>query len=385
MKTNRRKFLLVLPLLALPFITLAFWALGGGSRSDETKPVTGMNLNLPDAKFRDDRNADKLSFYNQADKDSLKREEALRNDPNYRSHPDTAMRVLQMIPQTSIQNNNPNSSIDINERKIYSKISELNKQINQPYVRSNDQSFQVDKLQNMMKVMTTKNETDSETLQLSGMMDKILDIQHPERVKEKIKEKSIINKQNVFAVQRNPAQNNISLMRSKKDKEHNSFYDDNRDPYDTAENSIEAVVHETQTIVSGSTVKLRLLSDIYINGILIPKGNFIYGIASLENERLNISISSVRFLNNLLPVALQVYDMDGLAGIYIPGSISRDVAKESAQKSLQQIDITTLDPSVAARVTGAGINAAKNLLSKKSKLVKVSVKAGYKILLKDKI
>ena len=84
-----------------------------------------------------------------------------------------------------------------------------------------------------------------------------------------------------------------------------------------------------------------------------------------------------------MPVALQVYDMDGLTGIYIPGSISRDVAKESAEKSLQGIDITTIDPSVAAQVTGAGITAAKNLLSKKAKLVKVTLKAGYKILLKD--
>ncbi|MGI8582345.1 MAG: conjugative transposon protein TraM, partial [Chitinophagaceae bacterium] len=133
----------------------------------------------------------------------------------------------------------------------------------------------------------------------------------------------------------------------------------------------------------GSTVKLRLTTDIYINGILIPKGNFIYGTASLENERLAITITSVRYQNNLLPVALQVYDMDGLPGIYIPCSISRDVAKESTEKSLQGVELTTLDPSVAAQLTGAGIAAAKNLLSKKTKLIKVTLKAGYKILLKD--
>ncbi len=142
-------------------------------------------------------------------------------------------------------------------------------------------------------------------------------------------------------------------------------------------------MHETQTLVSGSTVKLRLKNDIYINGILIPKNNFIYGTASLENERLNIVITSVRFQNNLLPVVLQVYDMDGITGIYIPGAVSKDALKESAQQSMQGVELTPLDPSVAAQVTTAGISAAKNLLSKRSKLIKVTLKAGYKVLLRD--
>ena len=116
MKTilRKRKFYLVLPLLALPFVTLAFWALGGGKTSEEAKPATGLNLQLPDAKLKDDKNLDKLSFYNQADKDSLKREEALRNDPNFRVHPDTAMNVLQMIPQKSVVGN---GNVDANEKK----------------------------------------------------------------------------------------------------------------------------------------------------------------------------------------------------------------------------------------------------------------------------
>ncbi len=381
MKTilRNRKFYLILPLLALPFITLAFYALGGGKTAEETASPTGLNLNLPDAKLKDDKNLDKLSFYNEADKDSLKREEALRNDPNYKFRPDTALNVLQMVPQ--------NNTTDVNEGKIYSKISELNKQINQPYNSTEptqDLSGPVDKLQNMMKVMTEKNGSDSETMQLNGMMDKILDIQHPERVQEKIKEQSIIKKNQVFPVESSLPDNSITLMQRQKVMEHNSFYDlANDNATDSIDHAIEAVVHETQTLVSGSTVKLRLINDIYINGILIPKNNFIYGTATLENERLNIVITSVRFQNNLLPVALQVYDMDGLTGIYIPGSISKDALKESGQRSMQGFELSSLDPSLAAQVTGAGISAAKNLLSKRSKLVKITLKAGYKVLLSD--
>jgi hypothetical protein len=43
----------------------------------------------------------------------------------------------------------------------------------------------------------------------------------------------------------------------------------------------------------------------------------------------------------------------------------------------------SLDPSVGAQAMSAGIEATKTLLSRKVKLIKVMVKAGYKIYLKD--
>ena len=144
------------------------------------------------------------------------------------------------------------------------------------------------------------------------------------------------------------------------------------------------MVHEAQVLLNGSVVKMRLLDDMYVNGTLIPKGNFVFGIAQLNDERLEVSISSIRCNNSLFPVKLDIYDMDGLPGIYIPGAISRDVAKQSADNSLQLMELTSMDPSIKAQAATGGINAAKSLLSKKVKQVKVLVKAGYKILLMDK-
>ena len=49
---RQRKFLLVAPLLILPFLTLFFWALGGG-KVNATDPgnnaAKGFNMNLPGA------------------------------------------------------------------------------------------------------------------------------------------------------------------------------------------------------------------------------------------------------------------------------------------------------------------------------------------------
>ena len=96
-----------------------------------------------------------------------------------------------------------------------------------------------------------------------------------------------------------------------------------------------------------------------------------------------ISIESIRYRSALFPVELSAYDADGMQGIYIPGAITRDVAKQSGERAIQSFGLGTLDPSLGAQAASAGIETARSLLSKKVKLVKVTVKAGYRVWLKD--
>jgi conjugative transposon TraM protein len=237
--------------------------------------------------------------------------------------------------------------------------------------------------------MNGNKDADPEMQQLNGTLEKILDIQHPERIKEKIAKLSTENRETVFPVDAAPPRASVCLLDTAKKPRllvgSNDFYGVNDIDASTPQhNAIEAVVHETQTLVSGSVVKLRLLNDIFINGQLIPKDNFIFGEASLNNERLEISVHSIRNEQNLFTVKLEVYDLDGLPGIYIPGAITRDAVKQSAGNALQSsLSLGSLDPSLGAQAASAGIETAKNLLSKKVRLIKVQVKAGYKIFLKD--
>ncbi|SFQ30328.1 conjugative transposon protein TraM [Parafilimonas terrae] len=416
---RQRKFLLVLPLLVLPFITVIFWALSGGSVqavAAQTKKQEGINIDLPDAHIKDDKPMDKMSYYDLAQEDSAKFEELRKNDPNYRdmNAADTDSILLEqndLLPEpTYTKGLNTSLSgrhdVDPNVDKIYQKLSDLNNEINKPLTPPSDysnngtvpesvlgdnnsgamNSSDIDRLEQMMHTMNQPVTNDPEMQQLDGMLDKILDVQHPERMEEELKQASEKRKGQVLAVMAKPKGDNISLLHNDAipGGERNGFYllDDTNTTAD-AQNAIQAVVHETQTIVDGSTVKLRLMNDVFINGVLIPKGNFLFGTASLNGERLNVRINSVRYHNSLFPVELSVYDMDGLDGIYIPGAITRDVAKQSADRSMQTIGLTSLDPSWQAQAAGAGIEAAKTLFSKKVKLVKVTVKAGYQVLLRD--
>jgi conjugative transposon TraM protein len=231
---------------------------------------------------------------------------------------------------------------------------------------------------------------DPEMQQLNGMMDKILDIQHPERVKERIGHITETNKRRVLAVNVDAGEAfNSALVnnsgRTDNSFSNNRFYSLNED-IDTnvvLENAVKAVIHETQTLTEGSVVKFRLVNDVFVDGGIIPKNTFVFGLASLSSERLRIRISHIRRDNSLYPVNLWVFDLDGINGIYIPGAIARDVAKQSTGQALQGLGLTTVDQSIPTQAAAAGLEAAKSMLSKKAKLIKVTVKAGYQVLLKD--
>jgi conjugative transposon TraM protein len=416
---KQRKMLLVLPMLTLPFITLLFWTLGGGRMNAitiESDEKRGFNIELPDPKFKADSDFDKMSYYDQAALDSIKRKEQIRKDPNYVE--ETFFDDSESIgydtlhkPKSYRQNRsalNTSSFKNPNEEKVYQKLEALQKAINQPSDAiansqdmsefesqrlSTDESDDVKILEQMMSAMNQPQAPDPELKQLGGMLENILDIQHPERVAEKLKQSSINQKGKVFAVDKKGSEDNVTSLQDPVQNhqnyqgallKQNSFYSlEEGFVSDEMQNALEAVIPESQTIVDGSTVKLRLSSDVFIEGVSIPKNSFLFGIASLKGERLVVKISNIKYRNSLFPVELSVYDMDGIAGIYIPGAINRDVAKASADRSIQTLGVASLDDSWGAQAAGVGIEAAKSLLSKKVKLIKVMVKAGYQVLLYD--
>lgn len=412
MADKKRKFLLVLPILVFPFLTALFWSVGlfAPENSKAQKAVSGQsgfNMQLPDAKLKDNKSWNKLDYYAHADQDSAKLKEVMKNDPYYRDGLAARMdtNVHSLLYDPSPVGTGMSGYHDPGVEKINQKLSELKTVLNQPQtplpglysaasVSSNASinNTDVDRLQNLMQTMNQKDGSpDPEMQQLNGMMDKLLDIQYPERVKGRLREQSKNNKRQVYLVTGIPDSDVITVLKSGRKKDTviqasvgNGFYSLNEAPVLSEEqNAISAVVAETQTLVSGATVKMRLLNDMYLRGMLVPKNQFVYGNASLNGERLQILISSIRCGNNLLPVSLSVYDADGNEGINVPGAITRDVAKQSAGESISSMGVMSVDPSIGTQAATAGINAVKTLLSKKVKLVKVTLKEGYHLFLKD--
>lgn len=412
---RQRRFLLVLPVLAFPFLTMLFWALGGGQIAPVQAQATtkkGFNNQLPDAHLNDAM-ADKMSFYQQAQQDSIKLHDLMRNDPGYPYMPATDSAgnwPLQEPDTNTFRSPGLNGSLfdnghsnDPHADRIYRKLSDLNRQLDYQEKSSSALSVEqqqatglshysnpvntadINRLEQMMQAMNQSGSEDAEMKQLDGMLEKVLDLQHPQRVQEKIRQQSALRRGQVFAVTTQQSATEVSVLEAPGTLLHNDtgFYAPIQYKEQPVHNAIRVLVHQTQTLVNGSTIKLRLAHDVMVNGIRIPKDNFIFGTVSLNGERLEINITGLRYEQSLFPVALTACDLDGLEGIYIPGAITRDVAKESADRSLQAVGLTTLDPSWGAQAAGAGIEAVKTLVSRKVKLVKVTVKAGYQLLLRD--
>jgi conjugative transposon TraM protein len=149
----------------------------------------------------------------------------------------------------------------------------------------------------------------------------------------------------------------------------NGFYgldDIEKNPIE--DNAIPAVIHDTQEIVSGATIRLRLTEEVTLNGHVIPKDEYIYGTCNISGERLMINITSMRHENSIYPVALSAYGMDGLPGIHIP---------------MQSVQMMSMDPTLEMQAATLGLETAKGFFSKKTRLIKVTVKAEHPLLLKD--
>lgn len=151
-------------------------------------------------------------------------------------------------------------------------------------------------------------------------------------------------------------------------------------------NTIAACVQGDQTITDGQTVRLRLLEPMRVSGRTVPRNATLVSAARLQGERLEIGIGSLEYQGNIIPVELAVYDSDGQAGIFVPGSMETDAAKEigaNMGSSLgSSINISTDAGAQLASDLGKGvIQGVSQYISKRMRTVRVHLKSGYRVLL----
>lgn len=94
-------------------------------------------------------------------------------------------------------------------------------------------------------------------------------------------------------------------------------------------NMIKAIIDENIKVVDGSRVRLRLLDDVEVDHVLLKKGSYLYAqMSGFSKQRIKGKIGSVMVGDELLKCNLNIYDLDGLEGLYIPASQFRETAKD---------------------------------------------------------
>lgn len=150
----------------------------------------------------------------------------------------------------------------------------------------------------------------------------------------------------------------------------------------SVDNAISAVVHGNQAVTNGSTLKMHLDQDMSVNGKVIPKNTFVFGVVTFAGERMNVRVTSIRLANSIYPVSLDVYDRDGIKGIYVPGNVKADVKGEATEAGANEI--SSSGTGILGGVTRVVTSVGKAIFSKKAKEQKAMVRTNYKIYLQWK-
>jgi len=412
-RTKKQKILVLLPVLVIGIAGLIFFAVNiGKKKTPETAPTTtksafNSKFPSPDLPVKE---KNKLEIYMEAAKDSARKKAEWEKDPNSKRFYDPAPQAMTTpvkarsvtrsdvtrTPGLSAEIADPNVN-KVNDRiqKLYAALNQSGSGQKQPKIASeaptdlpasNPETQRLERL--LEKSRTPDTAIDPNLARVEKVLDKVLEIQHPERAKERSISDTTAAKPTVYAVTTNEkgATETEGSYIEAEESGPNAFYGLEQELENDTEKSsstIQAEVQETQTLQNGSTIKLRLLQDIFVAGHRIAANNFIYGTCTVNSERLHVQLSSAVCDNEIYPIALKVYDIDGLEGIFVPGAITRDVTKEGISQGIGGMGITSLDPSLGAQAAAAGIETAKTLLSKKIKAVVVTVKAGHRVLLEN--
>jgi len=341
--TQRQRLLLAAPAIVLPFMAIIFAGLGGGKGGKKIKAMSalGLNTELP-AMYMDPKKEtiDKLGAYLKAEQDSIRRKQFELRDPYRTVAPDLVARQVR-----------PAIRMDPKADSLLQQLDRLRTSLASPpqFVASPRPVVRV--VPRVREVDTPV--ADPQLERLNSMLDKVIRIQHPEENKRAVGVAEVLASEDAL-------------------------------PADSGSNVIAAVVPSNETLVTGGTIPLRLAEDIRIHGVVVPRGQWVYGTVTINGDRMLVHVRSLRAGRNLYSTDLQVYDLDGLPGIYIPGMLSRDVAKESADEGVNGLNVLPYGSSPGASAAEAGVQAAKTFIGRKIRLVRASVRAGYQVLLRNK-
>ena len=153
--------------------------------------------------------------------------------------------------------------------------------------------------------------------------------------------------------------------------------------------TVRACVASTQVIRAGSTVQLRLLEPVRIDGTIIPRNTPVYGTATISGMRLQVTVSSVEYGGRIFAVEASAYDLDGQPGLNVPNSRERTALKDAlasvGQTAGTSVSVThSAGQQVLSTVAQGGLQASSQYVAEKLREVKITLKANHRLLLISK-
>ena len=153
-----------------------------------------------------------------------------------------------------------------------------------------------------------------------------------------------------------------------------------------ARNTLSVVVDRTTTIRQGDFLRLRLAESARIEGMTLPPNTVLIAQSTIDGNRMKLHVTSVEHVGRILAVKLSAFDLDGQEGLAIPGSEEVSALKEVGAGVGGTIGTSftfassAKDKLIAEAARGV-MQGASQLLQKKLRTVKVTVKSGHRLFL----
>lgn len=166
--------------------------------------------------------------------------------------------------------------------------------------------------------------------------------------------------------------------------------------------AIPAVIHGdggTVMVSSGSTVKIRLLEDtqLLLNGELVslPANSLVSGICHITDERIMVTVNTLRQGNYLYETDLVAYDLDGRAGLRVPHLNEKNRVAQALGQTAQSSAMSPyylmpqggigqqVGSQVAVQAGTTLFQGARALIQGKLTAPKASIKPNHQIFLKS--
>lgn len=139
---------------------------------------------------------------------------------------------------------------------------------------------------------------------------------------------------------------------------------------------IKAIIDENIKAVDGSRVRLRLLDDIEINDVVVPKGSYLYATMSgFDSQRVKGNVQSIMVDDDIVKVSLALYDTDGLEGLYVPSSQFRETTKDVGSGALSNTSSLTNSSTTSGNSLATwGAQTITNAVQKTSNAISKAIK-----------
>ena len=154
----------------------------------------------------------------------------------------------------------------------------------------------------------------------------------------------------------------------------------------TMRNTLKVVVDRTTTLKEGDNVVLRLLETAKVQGLHIPRQSRLIAVAKIEGNRMHLLIKSIEVDGHIIAVKLSAYDTNGQEGVYIPGSEDINALKEvganiGGSMGTSFTFASSAKDQIISEAARGVMQGASQLLQKKLRTVKVTLKGGYRLFL----